>query len=135
MWTSSTIPHESRKLKRLSAIYRQIFVFKLQFYVDKTGFIMDTLQETLKDVQLRLSVAHRKRLTHKDMAELARVSPRALGEWMRGATAPAGMTALLRLLSQLPLDQVGEVLLQWQHDESEDTTGGDASEDARPGGH
>lgn len=96
---------------------------------------MDTLQETLKDVQLRLSVAHRKRLTHKDLAELARVSPRALGEWMRGATAPAGMTALLRLLSQLPLDQVGEVLLQWQHDESEDTTGGDAFEGARPGGH
>jgi len=99
---------------------------------------MDTLQETLKDVQLRLSVAHRKRLTHKDMAELAHVSPRALGEWMRGATAPVGMTALLRLLSQLPLDQVGEVLLQWRHDESEDTTdttGGNASEGARPGSH
>lgn len=75
---------------------------------------MDPLQETLKDVQLRLSLIHRRQLTHKDLARIARVSTRALSEWMRGATAPAGMSALLRLLSELPPEQIDEVLSPWR---------------------
>lgn len=75
---------------------------------------MEDLQETLKDVQLRLSVAQRRHLTHGDLAGIANVSSRALGEWMRGKTAPVGMTALLRLLSQLPANQVQEVLSPWR---------------------
>ncbi|AMV44339.1 hypothetical protein ATN79_20570 [Paraburkholderia caribensis] len=84
---------------------------------------MTLLQDTLKEVQLRLSVVHRKRLTHNDLASIAEVNPRALGEWMRGTTAPAGMSALLRLLSQLPSEQIEDVLLPWRNAEMEPVVG------------
>jgi hypothetical protein len=72
------------------------------------------LHETLRDVQRRLSVVCGRQLTQKDLALLAHASPRALGEWMRGAVAPAGMSAVLNLLSQLPPDQVTAVLANWR---------------------
>jgi len=72
------------------------------------------LQETLTQIQLRLQVVHRRKLTHKDLARLANTSERAVAEWMRGASSPLAMTALLHLLSQLASKDAEEVLGRWR---------------------
>jgi len=72
------------------------------------------IQETLIQVQLRLQVVHGRKLTHKDLAKLAHASERAVAEWMRGATSPLAMTALLHLLSQLAPKDAEEVLDRWR---------------------
>jgi len=72
------------------------------------------IQETLTEVQLRLQVFQRRRLTHKELAKLAHTSQRSIAEWMRGATAPMAMSALLNLLSQLPPEDVAKVLEFWR---------------------
>ena len=72
------------------------------------------LKPTLDEVQRRLSVAEGHRITYRDLASIGQVSLRAVTEWMRGASAPRACTALLRLLSRLPPDQVDEVLKPWR---------------------
>ena len=72
------------------------------------------IQETLTLVQLQLQVSQRRRLTHKELAKLAHTSHRSIAEWMRGATAPMAMRALLNLLSQLPPEDVAKVLDFWR---------------------
>jgi hypothetical protein len=72
------------------------------------------LQETLKMLQLKLSAHLGRRLTHTDLACIADVGNRSIGEWMRGATAPPGMLALLRLLSALPPEELASILNGWQ---------------------
>lgn len=72
------------------------------------------LQETLKILQLKLSAHAGRRLTHTDLACIAEVGNRSFGEWMRGATAPPGMLALLRLLSVLPPEELASILIAWQ---------------------
>ena len=83
---------------------------------------MTSLQETLTQVHLRLQVVHGRKLTHKDLAKLAHASERAVAEWMRGATSPLAMTALLHLLSQLAPKDAGEVLDLWRQKASVDST-------------
>ena len=73
-----------------------------------------SIQETLTEVQLRLQVFQHRRLTHKELAKLAHTSQRSIAEWMRGATAPMAMSALLNLLSQLPSEDVTKVLDLWR---------------------
>lgn len=83
---------------------------------------MPSIQETLTQVQFRLQVLHGRRLTHKELAKLARTSERTVAEWMRGATSPMAMTALLHLLSQLAPKDAGEVLDLWRQKASVDST-------------
>ena len=77
-----------------------------------------TLKEALKSIQLRLSVQAGRVLRHTDIAELACVSPRSVGEWMRGSSSPSGMMAILRLLAMLPPDHVRTILEEWKQKES-----------------
>tara|TARA_B100001540_G_C15363251_1_gene442193 strand:+ start:279 stop:539 length:261 start_codon:yes stop_codon:yes gene_type:complete len=76
------------------------------------------LRDALKSIQLRLSVQAGRELRHSDLAELACVSPRSIGEWMRGTSSPGGMIAILRLLAMLPPDQVSVILDEWKQNES-----------------
>lgn len=75
---------------------------------------MSAIQDTLNELQRRLQVAHGRRLTHKGMASLAQTSPRSIAEWMRGATSPQAMAALLNLLSELPPNEAAAVLAYWR---------------------
>ena len=75
------------------------------------------LHDTLKVLQLKLSAHLGRRLTHNDLASIADVGSRSVGEWMRGAIAPPGMVALLRLLSALPPGERESVLDAWQPQE------------------
>ncbi len=79
-----------------------------------TRYNASPIQETLTQLQLRLQVFHRRRLTHKELAKLAQASHRSIAEWMRGATSPLAMSALLNLLSQLPPEDVTKVLDFWR---------------------
>lgn len=67
----------------------------------------------LKQIQLRLSVLAGRQLTHSELADIAGVSVRSIGEWMRGSTTPPGIPALLRLLSSLTQEDVSAILLPW----------------------
>jgi DNA-binding transcriptional regulator YiaG len=78
--------------------------------------IMTSVQKTLTQIQLRLEIGKGHRLTHKELAKLARTSERTIAEWMRGATSPMAMTALLHLLSQLSPSDAGEVLARWRQE-------------------
>jgi transcriptional regulator with XRE-family HTH domain len=79
---------------------------------------MSTLQDTLVALHLRLQVNARRRLVQEDLAKLAQVSQRTISEWMRGATEPMAMCALLNLLAALPSAQVEEVLNVWRDAQS-----------------
>lgn len=72
------------------------------------------LQDSLKQIQLRAQVAYGRVLTHEDLAGLAGVSARSLGDWMRGATAPIGMSAVFALLACLSDDDKIEVINYWK---------------------
>lgn len=72
-------------------------------------------------IQLRLELGNGRHLTHKDLAKLARTSERTIAEWMRGATSPMAMTALLHLLSQLSPSDAGEVLARWRQETAADS--------------
>ncbi len=85
---------------------------------------MSSIQKTLTQIQLRLELGKGRHLTHKDLAKLAHTSERTIAEWMRGATSPLAMTALLHLLSQLSPADAGEVLARWRQE-----TAGDAPAD------
>ena len=67
-------------------------------------------------MQLRLQLVHGHRITHKDLAKMAGASERAVAEWMRGATAPMAMTALLNLLARLAPKDAEEVLRRWRQE-------------------
>ena len=81
---------------------------------------MPSIQKTLTQIQLRLELGKGRHLTHKDLAKLARTSERTIAEWMRGATSPLAMTALLHLLSQLSPADAGEVLARWRQETADD---------------
>lgn len=82
----------------------------------------DRLKSALKLIQHRAQVKFGRDLTHNDMAEMAGVTKRSLGDWMRGVSAPAGMNAVFELLSQLDVDDVADVLLKWQQGSSQNTS-------------
>lgn len=72
------------------------------------------LKESLKQIQLRAQVQRGRTLTHGELADMAGVTTRSLGDWMRGITSPAGMSAILELLSQLDEGDVMAVLRDWR---------------------
>ena len=47
---------------------------------------------------------------------MAGASERAIAEWMRGATAPMAMSALLNLLARLAPKDAEEVLGRWRQE-------------------
>ena len=85
---------------------------------DASATADDRLKSALKLIQHRAQVKFGRDLTHNDMAEMAGVTKRSLGDWMRGVSAPAGMNAVFELLSQLDVDDVADVLLKWQQGSS-----------------
>ncbi len=72
-------------------------------------------------MQLRLQVIHGRRITHKDLAKMAGASERAIAEWMRGATAPMAMSALMNLLARLAPKDAEEVLGRWRQEARADS--------------
>jgi hypothetical protein len=71
------------------------------------------LQATLKTLQAQLSAAVGRPLSQGELAGIADMNPRSFAEWMRGATSPASAQALLRLLSEVPVQDLSRVLQPW----------------------
>ena len=69
------------------------------------------LRDTLRQLQRLAGVSFERKITHKDLSELAGVKKRVVDEWMRGAVQPPAMTATFELLSKLQLgDEIPEHL-------------------------
>ena len=62
----------------------------------------------------RLQVSEGRRLTYRDLAQMAGTSERTMAEWMRGATSPMAMNGLLNLMSALKADDAIQVLEHWR---------------------
>ncbi len=62
----------------------------------------------------RLQVSQDRRLTYRDLAQIAGTSERTMAEWMRGATSPSGMNGLLNLMSAMKTDDAMKVLEHWR---------------------
>lgn len=72
------------------------------------------LSAVFRQIHLRVQVHSGRTLTHSELAHLAGVGSRSVGDWMRGVSAPSGMRAILELLSQLPTGDVMAVLQEWR---------------------
>jgi transcriptional regulator with XRE-family HTH domain len=72
------------------------------------------VQNVLGQILLRLQVSQGRRLTYRDLAEMAGTSERTMAEWMRGATSPMAMNALLNLMSALKAEDATSVLALWR---------------------
>jgi alkylated DNA nucleotide flippase Atl1 len=72
------------------------------------------LKWALTQIHLRAQVQVGRTLTHDDLADLAGVGKRSVGDWMRGVSAPSGMSAVFELLSQLGDDDVINVVRGWR---------------------
>lgn len=68
---------------------------------------------TLKLLQAELSAAAGRPLSQAEIAQIAETTPRALAEWMRGATSPASAQAILRLLAEIPTKDLRRILRPW----------------------
>jgi transcriptional regulator with XRE-family HTH domain len=90
------------------------------------------VQELLFQVQQRLQQAHGRKLTYRDLAQLAGTSERTMSEWMRGATSPMAMAGLLNLLARLPPEQATQVLARWQKPAPDALAGGATSGASNP---
>lgn len=75
---------------------------------------MSKIQKTLGHILRRLQVSQDRRLTYRDLAQMAGTSERTMAEWMRGATSPMAMNGLLNLMSALETDDAIEVLTLWR---------------------
>ena len=62
----------------------------------------------------RLQVSEGRRMTYRDLAQMAGTSERTMAEWMRGATSPMAMNGLLNLMSALKADDAIQVLEHWR---------------------
>lgn len=62
----------------------------------------------------RLQVSEGRRLTYRDLAQMAGTSERTIAEWMRGGTSPMAMNGLLNLMSALQKDDALQVLEHWR---------------------
>jgi DNA-binding transcriptional regulator YiaG len=82
--------------------------------VESKSHSSNKLSRALKQIQLRVQVQVGHSLTHDELARLAGVSKRSLGDWMRGINAPSGMSAIFELLSLLDERDVMSVLRDWQ---------------------
>lgn len=72
------------------------------------------LSKTLKQIQLHAQVQVGHSLTHEELAALAGVNKRSLGDWMRGTSSPSGMGAVFELLSTLDDGAVKTILKDWR---------------------
>ncbi len=72
------------------------------------------LSAVFRQIHLRVQVQSGCTLTHSELAHLAGVGSRSVGDWMRGASAPSGMRAILELLSQMQEGDVMAVLQEWR---------------------
>jgi transcriptional regulator with XRE-family HTH domain len=77
----------------------------------------------------RLQVSQDRRLTYRDLAQLAGTSERTMAEWMRGATAPMAMNGLLNLLSALAADDAIEVLTLWRETATNEPTSAEMTQE------
>lgn len=71
---------------------------------------------------LRLQVSRGRRLTYRDLAQMAGTSERTMAEWMRGAISPMAMNGLLNLMSALKADDAIQVLELWREAAPQDPT-------------
>lgn len=62
----------------------------------------------------RLQVSEGRRMTYRDLAQMAGTSERTMAEWMRGATSPLAMNGLLNLMSALKTNDAIQVLEHWR---------------------
>lgn len=77
------------------------------------------IRDTLRQLQRLAAVSFRRKITHKELSELAGVKKRLVDEWMRGSIQPQAMAATFELLSNLHDQDVIEVLKYWkQFDET-----------------
>ena len=77
----------------------------------------------------RLQVSQDRRLTYRDLAQMAGTSERTMAEWMRGATSPRAMNGLLNLMSALEADDVIEVLTLWREIATQEPTCAETAQD------
>lgn len=77
----------------------------------------------------RLQVSQDRRLTYRDLAQIAGTSERTMAEWMRGATSPMAMNGLLNLMSELEAGDVIEVLTLWREIATQEPTGAETAQD------
>ena len=77
----------------------------------------------------RLQVSEGRRLTYRDLAQMAGTSERTMAEWMRGATSPMAMNGLLNLMSALKADDAIQVLSLWRETAPQDATNADRAQE------
>lgn len=77
----------------------------------------------------RLQVSHDRRLTYRDLAQMAGTSERTMAEWMRGATSPMAMSGLLNLMSALEMDDAMEVLTLWRETAAQKHSGAETGQE------
>lgn len=77
----------------------------------------------------RLQVSEGRRMTYRDLAQMAGTSERTMAEWMRGATSPMAMTGLLNLMSALKADDAIQVLEEWRDAAPQDLTSADQAQE------
>ena len=77
----------------------------------------------------RLQVSEGRRLTYRDLAQMAGTSERTMAEWMRGATSPMAMNSLLNLMSALKADDAIQVLEHWRDATPHDLTSADMAQE------
>lgn len=78
---------------------------------------------------LRLQVSQDRRLTYRDLAQMAGTSERTIAEWMRGATSPMAMNGLLNLMSALTVDDAIQVLALWRETAPQNPTSADKAQE------
>lgn len=86
------------------------------------------IQKTLGHIMWRLQVSQGRRMTYRDLAQMAGTSERTMAEWMRGATSPMAMNGLLNLMSALKADDAVQVLALWRATTLESTSADKAQE-------
>jgi transcriptional regulator with XRE-family HTH domain len=91
--------------------------------------VVTQLQETLGQIMRRLQVSQDRRLTYRDLAQIAGTSERTMAEWMRGATSPMGMNGLLNLMSAMKADDAMKVLGHWRDAAPENPTSADKAQE------
>ena len=64
----------------------------------------NSFQELLKAAVFSIERLRNRRLTHKQVAEEIGIKKRTFDEWIRGAYAPAGAEAVLKLICLVPDD-------------------------------
>lgn len=78
---------------------------------------------------LRLQASQDRRLTYRDLAQMAGTSERTMAEWMRGATSPMAMNGLLNLMSALTADDAIQVLALWRETALQEPTSADKAQE------